>query len=541
LRSLPEDENNKPKSSRFHRNRGNPFAQFPFSSFRPLPLSQKKKNHHNYQLLDLWSNSAILTRLDKRSLQQEADLHRLFLLTEHRVRVREEKGSEERRCRGEEYANTLSAEAQRLGPKGTAAAVQRRLLEQAFEAARALHASLVAAGDREAIAAEEEGKQKQKQEKEGEAVRGLAAAVGGGSEEEEGKKQQPRASSSPSSSSSSSSSTSSSSPPPLALIADRLSASLGYSLRVAESSIPGAGDGVFVAEAKKTTTKKKKKNEKGGNESDNGNGNGSESENESTCGAVEPGTLALLYPGVAYPPLSYRSMAGYPRVDKGSDYLAARYDGIVLDAVAWGRGRGSGSGHKGEEEEEKEQRSSSSSPSTSSPCTAFAPPRPRPEGAPRPTGPAAAAEALLDSSSASSSVVEARNPLALAHLVNHPPPGQTPNVAVASFDVPLLDGGELEREPWLRRYFPVVVVGQGGEEEKEEDHGEKENKEGSFSIFGEPRLPPPPSFLPCLGLVALSRIYPGTEILFNYRLSSKLKKPEWYHAVGSEEESRRWA
>ena len=108
-------------------------------------------------------------------------------------------------------------------------------------------------------------------------------------------------------------------------------------------------------------------------------------------------------------------------------------------------------------------------------------------------------------------------------------------MAVASFDVPLR-GGDLEREPWLRRYFPVVVVGQGGEAEEDE----RENKR-SFSLFGEPRLPPPPEFLPCLGLVALSRIDPGSEILLNYRLSSKLKKPEWYCPVDSEEESRRWA
>ena len=143
-----------------------------------------------------------------------------------------------------------------------------------------------------------------------------------------------------------------------------------------------------------------------------------------------------------------------------------------------------------------------------------------------------------------SNVVEQRNPLALAHLVNHPPKGATPNATVASFDVPLVGGdGELEREPWLRRYFPVVVVGQGGGDDGGGGKGagkEKENKRG-LSLFGEPRLPEPPTFLPCLGLVALSRIEPGSEILLNYRLSSRLKRPEWYSPVDSEEESRRWA
>lgn len=478
----------------------------------------KKKTHHR-KLLDLWSNSAIHTRLDKRSLQQESDLHRLFLLTEHRERVRREEAArsssgqrpEGAAVGGEEYARALSAEAQALGPRGTAEAVQRRLLAQALAAARALHAALVEAGDSAAIEAEERGRGRRGAGGAG----GLAAAVGGDDE---------RGAKGPKASSSSSPSPSSSPPPPLALIAERLSESLGYSLRVSPSSIPGAGDGVFVEEVKSST--------RSGREGEESKG----FEKSGSGGSVDPGTLALLYPGVAYPPLSYRSMAGYPRVDKGSDYLAARYDGVVLDAVAWGAGGGAeGAGASAPP-------TATTSPSSSF-CSAFAPPRPRLEGAPRPSGPAAAAEALLSSpshssSSSSSELVEARNPLALAHLVNHPPEGQRPNVAVASFDVPLRGGGDLEREPWLRRYFPVVVVGQGGGEAEEK---EDENKRRSFSLFGEPRLPPPPAFLPCLGLVALSRIEPGAELLLNYRLSSRLKKPEWYCPVDPEEESRRWA
>ncbi len=31
-------------------------------------------------------------------------------------------------------------------------------------------------------------------------------------------------------------------------------------------------------------------------------------------------------------------MPGYPKVDRHSDYLIARYDGAVLDAKPWGRG-----------------------------------------------------------------------------------------------------------------------------------------------------------------------------------------------------------
>jgi len=31
-------------------------------------------------------------------------------------------------------------------------------------------------------------------------------------------------------------------------------------------------------------------------------------------------------------------MPGYPKVDRHSDYLIARYDGAVLDAKPWGKG-----------------------------------------------------------------------------------------------------------------------------------------------------------------------------------------------------------
>ncbi len=31
-------------------------------------------------------------------------------------------------------------------------------------------------------------------------------------------------------------------------------------------------------------------------------------------------------------------MPGYPRVDKASDYLIARFDGVVVDGKPWGRG-----------------------------------------------------------------------------------------------------------------------------------------------------------------------------------------------------------
>jgi hypothetical protein len=31
-------------------------------------------------------------------------------------------------------------------------------------------------------------------------------------------------------------------------------------------------------------------------------------------------------------------MPGYPRVDRGNDYLMTRFDGAVVDGLPWGRG-----------------------------------------------------------------------------------------------------------------------------------------------------------------------------------------------------------
>lgn len=59
-----------------------------------------------------------------------------------------------------------------------------------------------------------------------------------------------------------------------------------------------------------------------------------------------------------------------------------------------------------------------------------------------------------------------------------------------------------------------------------------------------------PSLLPhavvqevsCVGLVAVQALSPGTEVLFNYRLSPALKgRPVWYTPINAAEENMRWA
>lgn len=43
-----------------------------------------------------------------------------------------------------------------------------------------------------------------------------------------------------------------------------------------------------------------------------------------------------------------------------------------------------------------------------------------------------------------------------------------------------------------------------------------------------------------LALVAVAPIQ-DEELLLNYRLSTHVKRPAWYHAVDAEEDARRWA
>jgi hypothetical protein len=46
----------------------------------------------------------------------------------------------------------------------------------------------------------------------------------------------------------------------------------------------------------------------------------------------------------------------------------------------------------------------------------------------------------------------------------------------------------------------------------------------------------------CVGLVAVAPLQPGSEVLFNYRLSpALLGRPAWYTPVDQNEENMRWA
>jgi hypothetical protein len=187
--------------------------------------------------------------------------------------------------------------------------------------------------------------------------------------------------------------------------------------------------------------------------------------------------------------------------------------------------------------------------------------------------------------------VERRPPLALAHFANHPPGGTSPNVAVASVDVVFEEEEEEEEDAGaaeagtaegprssttdsvdasLRPYLPNVGIGSWGVptrgwELEEGTLDSEQNKTGGFAgllrrLFGEDddddddfetkaRKKAADSeaarrrnrvVVPTLALVALEALQ-DEEVFLNYRLSTHVKRPEWYVPVDPAEDARRWA
>ena len=159
-------------------------------------------------------------------------------------------------------------------------------------------------------------------------------------------------------------------------------------------------------------------------------------------------------------------MPGYPTVDRGNDFLIARFDGAVLDAKPWGRGHPSRgppaappSGQEPADDAEEDPGPPSASalgytpaqaavlrqlrslevsdlpPLALNSCWAFSNnlhARPamliiEKEGY-------SGRLAMPAVSQPSDMWRQIRNPLALAHYANHPPQGASPNVMLAAYD-----------------------------------------------------------------------------------------------------------
>lgn len=319
----------------------------------------------------------------------------------------------------------------------------------------------------------------------------------------------------------------------------------GFSARVAESTVPNAGRGLFVD------------------------------------GQVDPGEIVCVYPGVVYAPENLRHMPGYPKIAADNPYLVARYDGSVVDASPWGLGAGWSKAGRSKTSKNKtvvneRQRVEGFGRWPGAPIGTDG--RTAGGGATHASADgrlvegggwlrAAAGETPLDPTQleharAAADAVDRRHPLALAHLANHPPRGMSPNVAVASVDVVFdandSEDGERAANDELRRYLPNVGLGawrvpRGTGEAKRRGGAGEAKRRGGFAgslarMFGEDdddddaeeRVHPGKVVVPTLVLVA-KRFILDEEVFLNYRLSTHVKRPDWYHPVNAEEEKRRWA
>lgn len=277
-----------------------------------------------------------------------------------------------------------------------------------------------------------------------------------------------------------------------------------------------------------------------------------------------PGELITFYPGAVYRPATHRYLPGYPLVSHGNPYLILRSDHCLVDGRVWGFGEGR--------------------------ALPYAP-------VVRPPWITRRAQGVRDGSYIRAVAeghdwrgVDLRNPTALGHFANHPPPGHRPNVlkVAVDFEVEDLVGAG------LRAYFPFVVVPEEVEEERGEGRGEKmvrgagsrttttttttgsglrlgfgvdeqlrraeewmdgrgegdwewwigadleRKKEGMEKRGSVGPVPPRRLRVPGVALVASAFVAPGEEFFLNYRYNPRHPRPEWYHPVDADEANRLW-
>ncbi|KAK9821861.1 hypothetical protein WJX74_006373 [Apatococcus lobatus] len=252
------------------------------------------------------SIQAVRQRFDKRRVQQQLDLHKLYLLTSYRSRELEGHRLNDLEVK------TLCGASEKLSFESLSASVARNLRGQLLLAVHAVDDSLAASHDpvqhsraklhQAAVTSKAptgSGSAPAKRQS------GLAAAVGmtltssqalSSAHEAEVSGDIERSGQACSGSIAETLT--------MKAVSELVQERLGYSLDVKASAIGHrqAGDGLWL------------------------------------CGRAPVGSLIALYPGIVYSPAHYRRMPGYPRVDKDNDYLQGRFDGSVLDGLSWGYG-----------------------------------------------------------------------------------------------------------------------------------------------------------------------------------------------------------
>eukprot|EP00250_Pteridium_aquilinum_P029942 c40373_g1_i1 orf=252-1442(-) len=234
------------------------------------------------------------------------------------------------------------------------------------------------------------------------------------------------------------------------------------------------------------------------------------------AGEVGPGRVVSFYPGVIYSPPQYRYMRGYPRMDVVNSYLVSRYDGLVIDGQSWGCG--------GELRELWDGGSETNIESGLKTTDASPDPASLAIKSTRLWGSVFGAKEAY--SARRGSVLERRNPLALAHFINHPASGEQPNVMLCPYDFVFSD-------PNLRPYIPNVHFDKDDEwEVRRRGLVWMYDKKGEKTNAG-------CAVVRTLVLVSTREVC-NEELFLNYRLSNHKKWPTWYHPIDSEEDKRRW-
>lgn len=400
-----------------------------------------------------------------REVQERADLHRLFLYTRLHE-LEKQGGGNGAPAAAKELADAVVAEAAALAAssngEGVREAVAAALRRQALAMARGVHEALEVDGKDPAPAAaalREWGKSRRRGG--GRGGRGRARPMprpgseGDGNDSDSNDDDEAAAISSSLSSSSSSSTATTKQVVSGRELASLAARRVGFGLRVGPSRVghSEAGMGLFIVAAAAASA----------------NGGGSNSSNAPRA-VVPAGALLALFPGLCYARDDYRRMPGYPKVDRGNPYLAARYDAVVVDSQPWAHGDGAVDvGVAGEAATAAQKQADSGDSAAAASSLGFDPFRPRRRALPGtflarmarasdgPRLPPSAQAALKEAADARLAravwcsattdeatalemlagglPLEGRNPYALAHFANHPKPGQPPNAMLAPIDL----------------------------------------------------------------------------------------------------------
>lgn len=203
-------------------------------------------------------------------------------------------------------------------------------------------------------------------------------------------------------------------------------------------------------------------------------------------GTAAPGSLVLFYPGVSFEPADMLLLPGGTRAFKGNEYLIARFDRAIVDAS---------------------RRALEAVPPEALAC-----------------------------------------PLSVAHTVNHPPAGASPNVLPAPVDwdsslpaelLPLLPNVSYFRSTGAQRLLAAGAEGNKRDGELAAPSGLAGLFRASIAESIRPTGSHEGAVLKGLGFIA-ARELKDEELFLNYRLNPRNGYPSWYTPVDPEEDQRRW-